>query len=91
MTACPLIISVAVDDKPDEKAPQFATIRILYKIIQQHISKARENLVYASINAPMYGVLQSIRPALKEAISRYVYYIVAIIITTMYMSGSLGV
>ena len=52
--------------KNKEKYPKpefFIVLDLLCELLNQHISKARSNLVKSSMHSPMYGILQSIRAA----------------------------
>ena len=46
-----------------EKPPFFIALNLLCKLLNQHISEAKKDLVKSSMSSPMYGVIQSIRAA----------------------------
>lgn len=53
---------------PSEASPQHslaATVNLLCALLHEHITTAEANLVKASMMAPMYGVVQSIRAVLE--------------------------
>lgn len=45
------------------KPPFFIVLNLLCKLLNQHISEAKKDLVKSSMSSPMYGVIQSIRAA----------------------------
>lgn len=46
-------------------APHFVTLNLLCSLLRKHIATANADLVRASMTAPMYGALQSIRAVLE--------------------------
>ena len=45
------------------KPPFFVVLNLLCRLLNQHISEAKKDLVKSSMSLPMYGVIQSIRAA----------------------------
>ncbi len=45
------------------KPPFFVALTLLCKLLNQHISEAKKDLVSSSMSSPMYGIIQSIRAA----------------------------
>ena len=50
---------------PNEEAPLITTLRLLCQLLRTHLALARQDLVRASIDTPMYGVLQSTRTVVE--------------------------
>ena len=50
-----------------EIPPQWAVVSTLLSLLHQQLQTAKTDLLSASVEAPMYGTLQSIRTALEEA------------------------
>lgn len=48
-----------------EAPPPYSTLGLLCLLLRQHISRAKTDLMSASMTTPMYGVLQSIRALLE--------------------------
>lgn len=60
-----------IDDQPQDvvkEPPLWATVHILCDLLKSHICRARADLVSSSVSHPIYGVLQSIRAVLEEAL-----------------------
>ena len=47
--------------------PQWVTVSLLLSILRDQLAKAQVNLLTASVQTPLYGVMQSIRTTLEEA------------------------
>lgn len=45
------------------KPPFFIALDVLCKLLNQHVSEAKKDLVKSSLSHPMYGIIQSIRAA----------------------------
>ena len=52
-----------VEQNRGEKPPFFVALNLVCKLLNQHISEAKKDLVKSSMSSPMYGVIQSIRAA----------------------------
>lgn len=48
-----------------EKESCLSTLILLCELLRQHIASAEQNLVQASVSAPIYGILQSIRTVIE--------------------------
>ena len=48
------------------------TVQLLCSILEEHIGLARVNLIEASVSAPMYGTIESIRAVLENTVLRCV-------------------
>ena len=52
-------------------SPHWVTVSQLLVILQNQLERAREDLLTASVQDPLYGVMQSIRATLEEAKEMY--------------------
>lgn len=58
--------SLSLDETEQDRGgrpPFFIALTLLCKLLNQHISEAKKDLVGSSMSSPMYGVIQSIRAA----------------------------
>lgn len=53
-----------------DHSPHWATISLLLLLLQHQLKLAQDNLLAASVQNPLYGVMQCIRAALEEAKER---------------------
>ena len=51
---------------PPPPAPHWTTVSLLLSLLRGQLERARGDLLSASVQAPMYGVMQSVRTALEE-------------------------
>ena len=47
-------------------SPQWITVSLLLTLLHNQLERAQEDLLAASVQAPLYGVMQSIRTTLEE-------------------------
>ena len=64
-----LLTSLDTSDLP----PHWAILSVLLSHLHAQLDRAREDLLAASVQTPLYGVMQSIRATLEEAKKTYVY------------------
>lgn len=61
-----MILVFSLSDKVEQnrgKPSFFVVLNLLCKLLNQHISEAKKDLIQSSMSSPMYGVIQSIRAA----------------------------
>ena len=67
--------------------PHWSILSLLLSLLQSQLDRARDDLLTASIQSPLYGVIQSVRATLEEAKKLYVFQL-NILLCTSYMYGS---
>jgi hypothetical protein len=54
-------------EKLDDNSPHWVAVSRLLLILQSQLKKAKEDILTATVQSPLYGVMQCIRAALEEA------------------------
>ena len=55
----------------DDNSPYWVAVSRLLLILQSQLKEAKEDLLAATVQNPLYGVMQSVRAALEEAKEMY--------------------
>ena len=63
LLACSSLFLSGEVEQNRAKPPFFVAVNLLCKLLNQHISEAKKDLVKSSMSSPMYGIIQSIRAA----------------------------
>jgi hypothetical protein len=58
-------------EKLDDNSPHWVAVSRLLLILQSQLKKAKEDILTATVQSPLYGVMQCIRAALEEAKEMY--------------------
>lgn len=78
--SCSLGVLLKCGDTPPPP-PQWVTVSLLLSILRGQLAKAQVNLLTASVQAPLYGAMQSIRTTLEEAKDMYVMCMLVLMYT----------